>query len=109
MSIYISNLIKCSKNYFPYLNIDKSKVMRFYRSCHPMTINYKICDTILEYVVFVNDLDTIFKDELNFVKHLGSIVVKVFRLFSFVIRHFDLICDKRTIKLIYNCIVHSVL
>jgi hypothetical protein len=68
----------CEKKYD--LNAGKCKLISFSRGSKPVMFQYVIGDSDLEHVDVINELGVLIDSRMTFVKHNGSIVLKLARI-----------------------------
>ena len=91
------------------LNVNKCKVMRFFKSIKSQNNAYFIEGAALETVSHINDLGVIFDSDLSFIKHIDNIISKAFRLLGFIKRNTKYIYDTKALLSLHNCLVRSIL
>lgn len=91
------------------ININKCRVMRFYKCKSPYRYPYSIGNSVLESVHSFNDLGVIFSSDLSFNRHIDSVILKATRMLGFLRRTCSDVCDVRAIVSLFNCLVRSVL
>lgn len=90
-----------------YLNLEKCKVMSFFRRAKMISHPYHIDNHPLERVSTFKDLGVILDHQLNFRDHIDSIVAKSNRLLGFVRRATKDFRNPLSIKCLYCSLVRS--
>lgn len=91
------------------LNIEKCKIMRFFRNRQPIMFNYVINDNYLENLQLVKDLGIFFDPTLSFKQHFDFIVNKSFKLLGFMKRSLTDFNNIDCFKSVYCSVIRSVL
>lgn len=90
------------------LNIDKCKVMKFYKKKNITLYEYKIGDSILESVDVIKDLGVIFDKDLNFNDHVNYITNKALKILGYIKRSLCDFNDIHCFKILYCSYVRSI-
>lgn len=91
------------------LNIEKCRVMRFYRNSHPIFYNYSINNSSLEPTKMFKDLGVLFDPTLSFKAHYDFICNKALKLLGFIKRSLSDFNNINCFKNVYCSLVRSVL
>ena len=92
-----------------FLNINKCKVMSFYRRISPVLFDYQINNISLERVNEMKDLGILFDTTFSFVKHIDFIVSKAYSMLGLIMRICDDFNTALVFKSLYFAHVRSVL
>ena len=91
------------------LNLNKCKVMRFYRGSQPMVFNYSLNNSFLEPTTTFKDLGVFFDTTLSFRNHYDFICNKALKLLGFLKRSLADFSNIDCFKNVYCSLVRSVL
>ena len=91
------------------LNVDKCKIMRFYRILRPCIFDYKINNNILDSVETIKDLGVMLDTSLTFTDHYDYITNKAIKLLGFIKRSMSDFGNVHGFKMIYCSLIRSVL
>ena len=89
------------------LNVDKCKVLSYYRNKSPVLSNYYINNISIIRVSEFKDLGVIFNFGLNFSSHIDMVTSKACRMLGFIRRNCNEFRDPYTLKSLYTSLVRS--
>ncbi|XP_055387804.1 uncharacterized protein LOC129616266 [Condylostylus longicornis] len=90
----------CSSNGFM-LNVEKCKVMRFYRTNNFINFSYRVNNFILDSVDEIKDLGIILDNRLTFNPHIDHVISKAFSMLGFIKRQSAHFSDPYTFKSLF--------
>jgi Reverse transcriptase (RNA-dependent DNA polymerase) len=91
------------------LNVDKCKIMSFFRSRTFIDYNYHLNGTALKRVYEIKDLGFIYSPSLSFRSHIEYISCKALRILGFIRRHTTQFNSVPCIVTLYCALVRSIL
>ncbi|XP_055385908.1 uncharacterized protein LOC129614949 [Condylostylus longicornis] len=94
----------CSLNGF-ILNIEKCKIMRFYRTKSCFDFNYNLNNSLLNVVDETKDLGVVLDRKLTFNAPIDFIISKAFSMLGFIKRNCSQFCDPYTFKSLFTSLV----
>lgn len=90
-----------------YLNVKKSKHIKFTRNKNIINSNYKLNGEVVDEVENIRDLGVQFDKKLNFIHHIDEVVLKASKMLGFVLRQCKNFKKPSTKKIMYNSLVRS--
>lgn len=90
----------CERNQLE-LNVDKCKVMSFFRIRSPVRFNYEIDGNRLKRVTEIQDLGVWLDEQLTFDRHVDFVTSKAYSMLGFVKRVCKQFTDIRALKSVY--------
>ena len=90
-----------------HLNLEKCKLLSFYRGHSPSAYTYHIGDHALDVVSGISDLGVFFDNKLSFVRHIEAITMKATKSLGFIMRTASSFKRIKTFKTLYCSLVRS--
>lgn len=87
----------------------KCNIVSYTRSKKPHVFEYTINEIILQHLSQIKDLGVIYDSKLTFHQHIDDLIGRAYRLLGFVIRNSYPFRNTKTLTLLYNTLVLSVL
>lgn len=91
------------------LNINKCKIISYFRIRSPVIYQYCLLNRIIDRVEYISDLGVIFSSDATFNRHIDCITAKAFTMLGFIKRNCKDFHDPLTLKALYVAFVRSIL